>query len=168
MRLLHGRCLKFQLHRSHVNDCGWRLRKIKSAATQNTKIEQPSLLLYLSDTCSALVATHAAPGHGSVNVGSANAWEDLFFLCSRGSIVLEVNKYYTNVRQHNLFILQYGYMFRLDVSHLQAPTITLPDALSTLGSQSVYMWITYLLELLEITGLLLFCRLRSQSGQSIW
>jgi len=25
-------------------------------------------------------------------------------------------------------------MFRLDVSHLQAPTISLPDALSTLGS----------------------------------
>ena len=40
-------------------------------------------------------------------------------------------------------------MFRLDVSHLQAPTITLPDALSTLGSHSVYMLITYLLELLE-------------------
>jgi len=67
------------------------------------------------------------------------------------------NKYYTNVRQHNLFILWYGYMFRLDVSHLQAPTITLPDALSTLGSHSVYIWITYFLELLEITGLLLFC-----------
>ena len=28
-------------------------------------------------------------------------------------------------------------MFRLDVSHLQAPTIPLPDALSTLGSHSV-------------------------------
>ena len=40
-------------------------------------------------------------------------------------------------------------MFRLDVSHLQAPTLTLPDALSTLGSHSVYMWITYLLELFE-------------------
>ena len=40
-------------------------------------------------------------------------------------------------------------MFRLDVSHLQAPTITLTDALSTLGSHSVYMWITYLLELLD-------------------
>jgi len=40
-------------------------------------------------------------------------------------------------------------MFRLDVSHLQAPTISLPDALSTLGSHSVYMWVTYLLELLE-------------------
>jgi len=38
-------------------------------------------------------------------------------------------------------------MFRLDVSHLQAPTLTLPDALSTLGSHRVYMWITYLLEL---------------------
>jgi len=50
-------------------------------------------------------------------------------------------------------------MFRLDVSHLQAPTITLPDASSTLGSHSVYMRITYLLELLEITGVLLFCRL---------
>jgi len=50
-------------------------------------------------------------------------------------------------------------MFRLDVSHLQAPIITLPDALSTLGSHSVYMWITYLLELIEITRLLLFCRL---------
>ena len=50
-------------------------------------------------------------------------------------------------------------MFRLDICHLQAPTITLPDALSTLGSHSVYMWITYFLELLEITGLLLFCRL---------
>ena len=34
-------------------------------------------------------------------------------------------------------------MFRLDVSYLQAPTITLPDALSTLGSHSVYMWITF-------------------------
>jgi len=40
-----------------------------------------------------------------------------------------------------------GYMFRLDVSHPQAPTITLPDALSTLGLHSVYMWITYFLEL---------------------
>ena len=40
-------------------------------------------------------------------------------------------------------------MFRLDVSHLQAHTISLPDALSTLGSHSVYMWITYLLKLLE-------------------
>ena len=43
-------------------------------------------------------------------------------------------------------------MFRLDVSHFQAPTLTLPDALSTLGSHSVYMWITYLLELLEKLG----------------
>ena len=50
-------------------------------------------------------------------------------------------------------------MFQLDVSHLQAPTITLPDALSTLGSHSVYMSITYFLELLEFTVLLLFCRL---------
>jgi len=50
-------------------------------------------------------------------------------------------------------------MFRLDVSHLQAPKLTLPDVLSTLGSHSVYMWITYLLELLEkliTTELLLF------------
>ena len=50
-------------------------------------------------------------------------------------------------------------MFRLDVSHLQAPTLTLPDASSTLGSHSVYMWITYLLEFLEkliTTELLLF------------
>ena len=38
-------------------------------------------------------------------------------------------------------------MFRLDVSHLQAPTVSLPDALTTLGSHSVYMWITYLLKL---------------------
>jgi len=29
-------------------------------------------------------------------------------------------------------------MFRLDVSHLQALTLTLPDALSTLGSHSVH------------------------------
>jgi len=34
-------------------------------------------------------------------------------------------------------------MFRLDVIHFQAHTISLPDALSTLGSHSVYMWITY-------------------------
>ena len=50
-------------------------------------------------------------------------------------------------------------MFRLDVSHLQAPTLILQDALSTLESHSVYMWITYLLELLEnliTTELLLF------------
>ena len=40
-------------------------------------------------------------------------------------------------------------MFRLEISHLQAPILTLPDALSTLGSHSVYMWITYLLELSE-------------------
>jgi len=75
------------------------------------------------------------------------------------TMCLKINKYYTNVRQHNLFILKYGYMFRLDISHLQAPTLTLPDALSTLGSHSVYMWITYLLELLEklvTTELLLF------------
>jgi len=50
------------------------------------------------------------------------------------TMCLKINKYYTNVRQHNLFILKYGYMIRLDVSHLQAPTITLPDALSTFGS----------------------------------
>jgi len=52
-------------------------------------------------------------------------------------------------------------MFRLDVSRLQAPTISLPDALSTLGSQSVYMWITYLLKLSRkviTTELLLFAR----------
>jgi len=50
-------------------------------------------------------------------------------------------------------------MFRLDVGHLQAHTLTLPDALSTLGSHSVYMCITYLLEILEkliTTELLLF------------
>ena len=54
-------------------------------------------------------------------------------------------------------------MFRLDVIHLQATTISLPDALSTLGSHSVYMWITYLLELLEkliTTGcVIVICRL---------
>jgi len=33
-------------------------------------------------------------------------------------------------------------MFRLDVSHIQAPTNSLLDALSTWGSHSVYMWIT--------------------------
>jgi len=32
-------------------------------------------------------------------------------------------------------------MFRLDVSHLQAPKLTLPDALSTLGTHSVYIHI---------------------------
>ena len=52
-------------------------------------------------------------------------------------------------------------MFRLDVSHLQEPTLTLPDALSTLGSHSVYMWITYLLELSEklISTVIVICRL---------
>ena len=60
-------------------------------------------------------------------------------------------------------------MFRLDIRHLQAPTLTLPDALSTLGSHSVYMWITYLLELLEkliTTELLLFvgCSTADVSG----
>jgi len=30
------------------------------------------------------------------------------------TICLKINKYYTNVRQHNLFILLYGYMFGLD------------------------------------------------------
>ena len=52
-------------------------------------------------------------------------------------------------------------MFRLDVSHLQASTISLPDALSTLGSHSVYMWITYLLKLSRevITTQCVICRL---------
>ena len=51
-------------------------------------------------------------------------------------------------------------MFRLDVRHLQAPTISLPDALSTLGSHSVYMWITYLLKLSRkvITTECVICR----------
>jgi len=52
-------------------------------------------------------------------------------------------------------------MFRLDVSHLQAPTIYLPDALSTLGSHSVYMWITYLLKLLEKLQLQSYCYLQA-------
>jgi len=52
-------------------------------------------------------------------------------------------------------------MFRLDVSHLQTPTISLPDALSTLGSHSVYMRITYLLKLSRkvITTECVICRL---------
>ena len=38
------------------------------------------------------------------------------------------------------FILKQGYMFRLEVSHLQPPTtFSLPDALPTLGSHSVYI-----------------------------
>ena len=38
------------------------------------------------------------------------------------------------------FILKQGYVFRLEVSHLQAPTtFSLPDALPTLGSHSVYI-----------------------------
>jgi len=40
-------------------------------------------------------------------------------------------------------------MFRLEVSHLQAPTISLPDALSTLGFHSVYMWVTYKLKFIS-------------------
>ena len=44
-----------------------------------------------------------------------------------------------SIRQHYLFILKQGYMFRLNVSHLQAlTTFSLPDALPTLGSHSVY------------------------------
>ena len=52
-------------------------------------------------------------------------------------------------------------MFQLDISHLQAPTLTLPDALSTLGSHSVYMWITNLLELLKVNNyrVIVICRL---------
>ena len=52
-------------------------------------------------------------------------------------------------------------MFRLDVSHLQASTISLPDALSTLGSHCVYMWITYLLKLLEKLLLHIYCYLQA-------
>jgi len=38
------------------------------------------------------------------------------------------------------FIFKQGYMFRLEVSHLQAPsTFSLPDALPTLGSHGVYI-----------------------------
>ena len=38
------------------------------------------------------------------------------------------------------FILKQCYMFRLEVSHLQAPaTFSLPDALPTLGSYGVYI-----------------------------
>ena len=37
------------------------------------------------------------------------------------------------------FIVKQGYMFRLNVSHLQAlTTFSSPDALPTLGSHSVY------------------------------
>ena len=47
-----------------------------------------------------------------------------------------------SIHQHNLFIffiLKQGYMFRLKVSHLQGlTTFSLPDALPTLGSHSVY------------------------------
>jgi len=38
-------------------------------------------------------------------------------------------------------------MFRLDVSHLQAPTISLPDFFFILGSYSVSMCVTYYLKL---------------------
>jgi uncharacterized SAM-binding protein YcdF (DUF218 family) len=38
------------------------------------------------------------------------------------------------------FILKQGYMFRLEVSHLQAPAaFSLPDALPTVGSHGVYI-----------------------------
>jgi len=48
-----------------------------------------------------------------------------------------------NVTQYtsaqSFFIIKQGYMFRLKVSHLQAlTTFSLPDALPTLGSHSVY------------------------------
>ena len=56
-------------------------------------------------------------------------------------LVIQLTFY--NIRQHYFFIIlkhyKQGYMFRLKVSQLQAYiTFSLPDALPTLGSHSVY------------------------------
>ena len=64
--------------------------------------------------------------------------------CSSGRILhlqqtvdlINVTKYTSS---HSTFILQQGYMFRLEFNHLQAPTtFSFPHALPTLGSHSVY------------------------------
>jgi len=53
--------------------------------------------------------------------------------------VLAIQLTLHSIRQHNLFIIKQGYMFRLKVSHLQAlTTFSLPDALPALGSHTVY------------------------------
>ena len=53
--------------------------------------------------------------------------------------VLAIQLTLHSICQQILFILHQGYMFRLNISHLQAlTTFSLSDALSTLGSQSVY------------------------------
>ena len=59
--------------------------------------------------------------------------------------------YSINVTQYmstqSFFILKKGYVFRLKVSHLQAhKTFSLPDALPTLGSHSVYSCGIYLVK----------------------
>jgi len=49
------------------------------------------------------------------------------------------NERYTVYVSAIYFILKQGYMFRLEVSHLQDPkTFSLPDALPTFESHSVY------------------------------
>jgi len=53
--------------------------------------------------------------------------------------VLAIQLTLHSTSQHNFFIRKQGYMFRLKVSHIQAlTTFSLPDALPTLGSHSVY------------------------------
>jgi len=53
--------------------------------------------------------------------------------------VLAIQLTLHSIRQHTVFIFKQGYMFRLKVSHLQVlTTYSLPDALPTLGSHSVY------------------------------
>jgi len=63
-------------------------------------------------------------------------------------LVIQLTLY--SIRQHNFLILKHykqGYMFRLNVSHLQAHKIfSLPDALPTLGPHSVYNFGTQLIK----------------------
>jgi len=69
--------------------------------------------------------------------------------------------------QYKFFILKQGYMFRLKFSYLQAlTTFSLPDALPTLGSHSVYQ--TLLVEIYVGIAFLDFLFLGSYIGRCLW
>ena len=65
----------------------------------------------------------------------------IFFSEWRHHDVLVIQLTLHSICQHNFFILKQSLMFRIKVSHLHAlTTISLPDALPTLGSHSVYIY----------------------------
>ena len=98
----------------------------------------PSLCLTLSLSCLFSISRISTST-------SSHSSRQLLFLYNHSqrttvtfSHVVTINvTQYTSAQ--SFFILKQGYMFRLNVSHLQAlTTFSLPDALLTLGSHSVY------------------------------